>query len=147
MAMLSGTPGSLAVRAAAEALSDVAKENPAGQECMRQAGALEQLLHLLVTAMHSSSLIVTIVKALSVLAHSNDANMEALFHGGAIPLLLDMLHPRFGHICNAAAADLIRVLCSNSLCQQQLLRNQGLRVRLQSWHPSRRLHLPYVPRR
>jgi hypothetical protein len=32
--MLNGKPGTLAVRAAAEALADLAKENPAGQVCV-----------------------------------------------------------------------------------------------------------------
>lgn len=63
---------------------------------------------------------------LSVLAHGNDANMELMFHAGVVPTLLDMLQKRYGHVCNAAAADLIRVLCSSRLCQQQLLRYQGL---------------------
>jgi DNA-binding transcriptional ArsR family regulator len=128
VSMLGGKPGSLAVRAAAEALSDLAKDNRSGQDGIRQAGAIAQLLNLLSSSMESSSLVVTVVKALSVLAHGNDANMEAIFHHGAIPLLLDMLHKRVGHICNAAASDLIRVLCSNSLCQQQILRNHGLQV-------------------
>jgi hypothetical protein len=124
--MLRGAPGSLAVRAAAEALSDLAKDNPAGQDSIRQAGAVEQLLQMLSVSVESSSLIVTIVKVLSVLAHGNDANMELMFHAGAVPVLLDMLQKRYGHVCNAAAADLIRVLCSSRLCQQQLLRYQGL---------------------
>lgn len=126
--MLTGKPGSLAVRAAAEALSDLAKENRAGQDRIREAGAVSHLLQLLSASMESNSLVVTVVKALSVLAHGNDDNMEALFHQGAIPLLLKMLEPSGGHVCNAAAADLVRVLCANSLCQQQILRNQGLQV-------------------
>ena len=127
--MLSGPPGALAVRAAAEALADLAKDNAAAQAACRTAGAIEQLLHLLKSAMESSSLVVTVVKALSVLAHGNDANMEAMHAQGALPLLLQMLEPRVGPVCTAAAADLVRVLASNSLCQQQLLRNQGLQVR------------------
>jgi hypothetical protein len=129
VAMLAGAPGSLAVRAAAEALADLAKDNRGGQDAARRAGAIEQLLALLAASTDSSSLVVTVVKALSVLAHGNDANMEAIHRHGAIPLLLSMLQKRGGHVCSAAAADLIRVLCSNSLCQQQILRNQGLQVR------------------
>lgn len=79
--------------------------------------------------MDSSSLVVTVVKALSVLAHGNHMNMETIYRLNGVPLLLEMLAPKVGPVCNAAAADLIRVLCSNELCQQNILRNQGLAVR------------------
>jgi hypothetical protein len=128
--MLDGKPGSLAVRAAAEALSDLAKENTAAQDEIREAGAIPRLLELLRGYMESSSLVVTVVKALSVLAHGNHANMEAIYRLGGVPVLLEMLAPNVGPVSNAAAADLVRVLCSNELCQQQILRNRGLQVLL-----------------
>ena len=99
------------------------------QDEIREVGAIPRLLELLRTCMDSSSLVVTVVKALSVLAHSNHANMETVFRLGGVPLLLEMLSPKIGPVSNAAAADLIRVLCSNELCQQNILRNQGLQVR------------------
>ena len=99
------------------------------QDEIREVGAIPRLLELLRTRMDSSSLVVTVVKALSVLAHSNHANMETVFRLGGVPLLLEMLSPKIGPVSNAAAADLIRVLCSNELCQQNILRNQGLQVR------------------
>jgi hypothetical protein len=98
------------------------------QDEIREVGALPRMLELLRTCMDSSSLVVTVVKALSVLAHSNHANMETVFRLGGVPLLLEMLSPKIGPVSNAAAADLIRVLCSNELCQQNILRNQGLQV-------------------
>jgi hypothetical protein len=41
-----------------------------------------------------------------------------------------MLQKHYAHVCNAASADLIHVLCSSHLCQQQLLCYQGLVVLL-----------------
>jgi hypothetical protein len=140
--MLNGKPGSLAVRAAAEALSDLAKENKAGQDEIREVGAIPRLLELLRGSMDSSSLVVTVVKALSVLAHGNHANMETIFRLGGVPLLLEMLAPRVGPVSNAASADLIRVLCSNELCQQNILRNQGLQV---GFAPPLQPALPALP--
>ena len=99
------------------------------QDEIREANAIPRLLDLLRSCMDSSSLVVTVVKALSVLAHGNHMNMETIYRLNGVPLLLEMLAPKVGPVCNAAAADLIRVLCSNELCQQNILRNQGLSVR------------------
>lgn len=108
----------------------------AEQDEIREANAIPRLLDLLRSCMDSSSLVVTVVKALSVLAHGNHMNMETIYRLNGVPLLLEMLAPKVGPVCNAAAADLIRVLCSNELCQQNILRNQGLAVRPHSLPPT-----------
>ena len=99
---------------------------------IREAGAISRLLELLRTCVDSSSFVVdvvTVVKVLCALACSNHTNMQSMLRLGSVPLLLEMLSPKLGPVINGAAAHLIGVLCSNDLCQQKILCNQGLQVR------------------
>ena len=96
---------------------------------IREAGTFVKLFDLM-RSMQSTSLVVTVTRTFAVLAHGNMANMNAIHELNCIPTLIEMLSPDVGPIINAAAADLIRVLCSHRECQQSVIANNGIEVRI-----------------